>query len=61
VADSGEGRWTVQESVALGVPAPVISMALMARFSSQGGSGYSGKLLAMMRAKFGGHPVKRGA
>jgi len=61
VADSGEGRWTVQESVALGVPAPVITMALMARFSSQGRSDYARKLLAMMRAKFGGHPVKPGA
>jgi len=55
VADSGEGRWTVQESVALGVPAPVITMALMARFSSQGKSDYARRLLAMMRAKFGGH------
>ena len=61
VSDSGEGRWTVQESVALGVPAPVITMALMARFSSQGKSDYARKLLAMMRAKFGGHPVKNTA
>jgi 6-phosphogluconate dehydrogenase len=60
VADSGEGRWTVQESVALGVPAPVITMALMARFSSQGKSDYARKLLAMMRAKFGGHAITRG-
>ncbi|MBC7802312.1 MAG: decarboxylating 6-phosphogluconate dehydrogenase [Candidatus Parcubacteria bacterium] len=59
VADSGEGRWTVQESVALGVPAPVITMALMARFSSQGKSDYARKLLAMMRAKFGGHATTR--
>ena len=59
VADSGEGRWTVQESVALGVPAPVITMALMARFSSQGKSDYARKLLAMMRARFGGHPITR--
>jgi 6-phosphogluconate dehydrogenase len=59
VADSGEGRWTVQESVALGVPAPVITMALMARFSSQGKSDYARKLLAMMRAKFGGHAITR--
>jgi 6-phosphogluconate dehydrogenase len=58
VSDSGEGRWTVQESVALGVPAPVITMALMARFSSQGKSDYARRLLAMMRAKFGGHAVK---
>jgi 6-phosphogluconate dehydrogenase len=59
VADSGEGRWTVQESVDLGVPAPVITMALMARFSSQGKSDYARKLLAMMRAKFGGHAVSK--
>jgi 6-phosphogluconate dehydrogenase len=59
VADSGEGRWTVQESVALGVPAPVITMALMARFSSQGKSDYARKLLAVMRAKFGGHAIAR--
>jgi len=45
--------------VALGVPAPVITMALMARFSSQGKSDYARKLLAMMRARFGGHPVTR--
>jgi len=61
VADSGEGRWTALESVELGVPAPVITMALMARFSSQGKSDYARKLLAMMRAKFGGHPVKNTA
>ena len=59
VADSGEGRWTALESVELGVPAPVITMALMARFSSQGKSDYARRLLAMMRAKFGGHAVIR--
>jgi len=57
VADSGEGRWTVLESIELGIPAPVISLALMSRFSSQGGSDYARKLLAMMRAGFGGHAV----
>ncbi|MSQ89430.1 MAG: decarboxylating 6-phosphogluconate dehydrogenase [Betaproteobacteria bacterium] len=57
VADSGEGRWTVQESVALGVPTPVITMALMARFSSQGKSDYARRLLAMMRTSFSGHPT----
>jgi 6-phosphogluconate dehydrogenase len=57
VADSGEGRWTALESVELGVPAPVITMALMARFSSQGRSDYARRLLAMMRARFGGHAV----
>jgi 6-phosphogluconate dehydrogenase len=61
VADSGEGRWTVLESIELGVPAPVISLALMSRFSSQGGSDYARRLLAMMRAGFGGHAVKKEA
>jgi 6-phosphogluconate dehydrogenase len=50
VADSGEGRWTALESIELGVPAPVITLALMNRFSSQGGSDYARKLLALMRA-----------
>jgi 6-phosphogluconate dehydrogenase len=59
VADSGEGRWTTLESVELGVPTPVITLALMARFSSQGKSDYSSKLLAMMRAKFGGHATTK--
>ena len=58
-ADSGEGRWTALESIEQGTPAPVITMALMSRFSSQGKSDYSSKLLAMMRAKFGGHAVTR--
>jgi 6-phosphogluconate dehydrogenase len=58
VADSGEGRWTALESVELGVPAPVITLALMSRFSSQGRADYSRRLLAMMRAGFGGHPVR---
>ncbi len=61
VADSGEGRWTALESVELGVPAPVITLALMSRFSSQGGSDYARKLLAMMRAGFGGHAVASAA
>jgi 6-phosphogluconate dehydrogenase len=59
VADSGEGRWTALESIELGVPAPVITMALMGRFASQGRSDYARKLLAMMRAGFGGHAVTR--
>jgi len=58
VADSGEGRWTALESIELGVPAPVITAALMNRFSSQGGSDYARKLLAMMRSEFGGHPLR---
>jgi len=58
VADSGEGRWTAVEAVELGVPAPVITMALMARFASQGRADPARKLLAMMRARFGGHAVR---
>ena len=58
VPDSGEGRWTAVEAVELGVPAPVITMALMERFASQGRADPGRKLLAMMRAKFGGHPVR---
>ena len=59
VADSGEGRWTALESIELGVPAPAITAALMNRFSSQGRSDYSRRLLAMMRAGFGGHPTEK--
>jgi len=57
VADSGEGRWTVDEAVRQGVPVPVISAALMARFSSQGKADTGNKLLALMRKGFGGHAV----
>ena len=57
VADSGEGRWTVQEAVEQGIPAPVLSLSLMARFASQGNGDYAGKLLAMMRKSFGGHAL----
>ena len=58
VADSGEGRWTALESIEQGVPTPVMSLALMARFSSQGKQDYSSKLLAMMRNQFGGHAIR---
>jgi 6-phosphogluconate dehydrogenase len=57
VADSGEGRWTVREAVDQGVPAPVITTALMARFASQGSGDYANRLLALMRNAFGGHAV----
>ena len=59
VADSGEGRWTALESVDLGVPTPVMTLALMSRFASQGKSDYANKLLAMMRKGFGGHAVQK--
>ncbi len=58
VADSGEGRWTVFESIDLDVPAPVISLALQMRFVSRLDESYAAKLLAAMRNQFGGHAVK---
>jgi len=58
VADSGEGRWTALEGIEQGVPTPVMSLALMSRFSSQGKQDYSAKLLAMMRKQFGGHAIR---
>jgi 6-phosphogluconate dehydrogenase len=58
VADSGEGRWTALEAVEQGIPAPVMSLALMMRFASQGNNDYAAKLLAMMRKGFGGHALK---
>ena len=58
VADSGEGRWTALEGIEQGIPTPVMSLALMARFSSQGKQDYASKLLAMMRNQFGGHAIK---
>jgi len=59
VDDSGEGRWTVQESVDLAVPAPVITAALQARFRSRQENPLGGRVLAAMRQKFGGHAVKK--
>jgi 6-phosphogluconate dehydrogenase len=59
VADSGEGRWTAIDSIEQGVPAPVMTLALMARFTSQGKSDYGSRLLARMRQSFGGHAVKK--
>lgn len=59
VEDSGEGRWTVQESIDLGVPAPVIALSLQARFRSRQDQPFGGKLLAAMRNAFGGHAVRK--
>ncbi len=55
VSDSGEGRWTLQAAIDEGVPAPVISAALYARFSSRGEAEYADKLLSALRMEFGGH------
>jgi 6-phosphogluconate dehydrogenase len=59
VADSGEGRWTALEAIEQGVPAPVMSLALIMRFASRGKGDYADRLLAMMRKGFGGHKIER--
>jgi len=58
VPDSGEGRWTVVESIDQGVAAPVLTLALQMRFNSQNQTGYGYRLLSTMRNAFGGHAVK---
>jgi 6-phosphogluconate dehydrogenase len=58
VADSGEGRWTVQEAIDHDVPAPVITLALQSRFRSRQDDSYAAKVLAALRNQFGGHVVK---
>jgi 6-phosphogluconate dehydrogenase len=59
VADSGEGRWTAIESIELGVPTPVMTLALMERFATRGGDEFANRLLARLRQSFGGHAVAR--
>jgi 6-phosphogluconate dehydrogenase len=59
VPDSGEGRWTVFESIDLNVAAPVIGLSLMRRIGSRDEVEYSDRLLAAMRNQFGGHAIKR--
>jgi 6-phosphogluconate dehydrogenase len=58
VADSGEGRWTVFESIERDVPAPVLTLALQARFASRDRNSFAHRLLAALRNEFGGHAVK---
>ncbi len=58
VSDSGEGRWTVQDSLEQGLPAPVIALSVQMRLRSQQESSFAGKLLSAMRHAFGGHAVK---
>jgi 6-phosphogluconate dehydrogenase len=58
VPDSGEGRWTVAESIELGCAIPVITLALQRRFRSRDEDPYSDKLLSAMRYQFGGHEMK---
>ncbi len=56
-ADSGEGRWTVEEAIALGVPMPVISASLFARFASRQDASPTMQAVAALRGQFGGHQV----
>jgi len=56
--DSGEGRWTVNESIDLGIPTPVLTLALQMRFRSRETDAFAGKIVNAMRAGFGGHAIK---
>ncbi len=58
VADSGEGKWTVFESIDLNVPAPIITLALQTRFASRDEENFTARMLAALRNQFGGHAVK---
>ncbi|MGN6391331.1 MAG: phosphogluconate dehydrogenase (NAD(+)-dependent, decarboxylating) [Gemmatimonadales bacterium] len=58
VEDSGEGRWTVQEAIDLDVPAPIITLSLLARFRSRQADSFGAKVIAALRNEFGGHAVK---
>ena len=59
VSDSGEGRWTVAEAIELDVPAPVITLSLLARLRSRDEVGYAYRMLSAMRNQFGGHAIKK--
>jgi 6-phosphogluconate dehydrogenase len=59
VSDSGEGRWTVLAAIDTGVPAAVITTALLERFESRGDAEYTDKILSAMRSEFGGHVEKK--
>lgn len=59
VDDSGEGRWTVHDSIDLGVPTPVLTLALQMRFRSRQDPSFAGKVLNAMRAGFGGHSIRK--
>jgi 6-phosphogluconate dehydrogenase len=59
VEDSGEGRWTVFESIDMAVPAPIITLALQMRFASRDAENYTARMLSALRNQFGGHAVKK--
>jgi 6-phosphogluconate dehydrogenase len=58
VEDSGEGRWTVFEAINESVPAPAITSALFARFSSRQEESFAAKVNAALRNQFGGHAIR---
>ena len=58
VEDSGEGRWTAEEAIALNVPAPVITLSLLARLRSRQVESFGAKVIAALRHEFGGHAVR---
>jgi len=58
VEDSGEGRWTVEEAMRLDVPAPVITLSLLARLRSRQEESFGAKVIAALRHEFGGHAVQ---
>jgi 6-phosphogluconate dehydrogenase len=60
-ADSGEGRWTIEDAMAKDVPTPVITASLHARFYSRNNGDFTHRVLAALRAQFGGHPTKKSA
>jgi 6-phosphogluconate dehydrogenase len=59
VEDSGEGRWTIQEAIDHNVPAPVITASLYERFHSREDENFAAKVIASLRAEFGGHAIKK--
>jgi len=59
VADSGEGRWTVFESIDLDVPAPIITLSLQTRFASRDEENFTARMLAALRNQFGGHAIQK--
>jgi len=58
VEDSGEGRWTVYEAIEQDVPAPVLTLSLLARFASRQDESFSAKVIAALRREFGGHAIR---
>jgi 6-phosphogluconate dehydrogenase len=59
VSDSGEGRWTIESAVELGVPVPVLTSALFSRFASRDNDRFANQTLSAMRKQFGGHVEKQ--